>query len=305
MLLGAIVGATGVGKTELSIRLAQQLGAEIISADSRQIYQGLRIGTAQPTAHQQTLVPHHLIDFLSPSESYSAARYLTDVRAIIENRPEQDFLVVGGTGLYIQVLMEGISETPSVDSSLRNNLDALEITQGLSYLYKWAITLDPALISSLKAGDSHRIKRALELMLQTGRRYAETLGPRVGGFGMFPVLFCDRDRDELYHRINQRVLSMIEQGWIDEVRDLCTRVSVQTAGMQSLGYRQLVSVVLGEADLSRVVPEIQQESRNYAKRQLTWFRNKTPHTPFILDKNGEIDEILRFFEKAKKSCKKP
>lgn len=305
MLIGAIVGATGVGKTELSLSLAKQLGAQIINADSRQIYAGLRIGTAQPTADQLAEVPHHLIDFLNPQESYSAARFLTDVRGILEMHPHQDYILVGGTGLYLQILMEGISEAPPLDLDLRARLETVQKRKGLSFLYYWALQRDPELRQVLRAGDSHRVVRALELMIQTGKPYSEALGPRIGGIGPFPVLFCNRSREELYQRIDARVMQMIRLGWLDEVRALCTQVSTQSPGMLSLGYRQLVSVVQGERTLDQVVPEIQQETRNYAKRQLTWFRNKVPHQELDLGKTLEIHSISAILKDFKKNAQKP
>lgn len=302
MLLGAIVGATGVGKTKFAISLAERLGAHIINGDSRQIYQGMRIGTAQPSLQELQQVPHHLVDFLAPTESYSAARFLQDVQTILATHPEHDYLLVGGTGLYIQVLQEGISPTPVVDPVLRTRLETIEARKGLSFLYRWALLRDPTLQASLRAGDRQRIHRALEIMLQTGMPFGQAMGPREGGLGNFPVVFLDRDRADLYRRIDARVLAMLDGGWLDEVRDLCTRVSVQSPGMQSLGYRQLVAVLQGERTLEQVTPEIQQETRHYAKRQLTWFRNKTPHHLVVAEKNGDFEEISAILKHFKKNA---
>ena len=300
MLIGAIVGATGVGKTEVAIEVAKMLGAELICMDSRQVHAGMAIGTAQPTLQQQAHVKHHLVGFLPPSESYSAARFSTDVARILAEHPNTRFLLVGGTGLYLQVLCEGLSELPPSDPILRERLEVVAKRRGMPFLYRWMSQIDPGAILHLRPNDSHRILRVLEAWLLSGQRWSESLGDRRGGIGPVPTLWLDRERSELYGRIDERVTQMIEAGWLDEVAVLCTQVSLASPGMLSLGYQELGRVHRGELDLAGALSEIRQKTRNYAKRQLTWFRNKTHVGLKIEVQSGEIDSISmiqEFFQK--------
>ena len=305
MLIGAIVGATGVGKTSIAVELAERMGAEIISADSRQIYQGMAIGTAQPTAQELARAHHHLINVIPPSESYSVACFCGDVHAILDREPLKPFLLVGGTGMYVQALHDGLSNIPSADPAVRERLLAISIRKGLPFLFQWMLRVDPVLRATIQPGDSHRILRALEIHCQTGLRWSDLMNQKTGGFGPFPIAWLDRDRSELYSRIDERIQAMMNNGWLKEAELLYTQLSVQTPGMQSLGYRDLVGFLQSGGDLAAVIVKIQQETRNFAKRQLTWFRHQLPTTPFLLSNSAEFDQISSLETFFKKNARKP
>jgi tRNA dimethylallyltransferase len=281
------------------------MGAEIISADSRQIYQGMAIGTAQPSFDELARVRHHLVSVLPPSESYSVARFCSDALAILKRDPHKPYLLVGGTGMYVQALHDGLSNIPSVDPAVRERLLAVSTRKGLPFLYRWMIQVDPVLRSSIQPGDSHRILRALEIHCQTGLRWSDLMNKKAGGLGPFPIAWLDRERAELYSRIDERIQAMMNSGWLKEVELLYTQCSVQTPGMQSLGYRNLSEFLLHGGDLPKVIAQIQQETRNFAKRQLTWFRHQLPSQNFTLPKSGEFDQISLFEDFFKKNARKP
>lgn len=301
MIIGALVGATGVGKTRLALGIAERLGAEIISVDSRQIYRGMAIGTAQPSSQQLSLIKHHLIGFLDLIESYSVARFMGDVHEILHQHPGKKFLLVGGAGLYLQGLMDGLSAVPVTDLKVRDRLHAILLKKGLDWGQRLARRIDPDCAQTLKPGDTQRTIRILEIYFQSGKRWSSLQGGRTGGIPGIPVAWLDCGRERLYAQINQRVLDMLRNGWLEEVRSLYAQTKGDAPALDSLGYRTLQKVLLGELSLESAVAEIQQETRNFAKRQLTWFRNKTPNLRFDLENSGEnelILDILRYFEKS-------
>jgi len=305
MLLGAIIGATGVGKTSLAIRVAAELGAEIISVDSRQIYQGFRVGTAQPTAEERALVRHHLVDFCSPEEHYSAAQFVRDVHALLAEHPEKDFLLVGGTGLYLNALTDGLSDLPASDPVLRLRLEHILERRGLPFLYRWLCAKDPAAREIMDGQNSHRIQRALEISIQTKLPWSVALQRKSVEPMRFPILWVDRDREELYRRIDARVVQMFVDGWLQEIAALCIQVSKDCPAMQGLGYQEIASHLRGELSLADCLTQIQQKTRNYAKRQLTWFRNKVTCDRYICTESGKIDEISALKNIFKKVAQKP
>lgn len=293
MLIGAIVGATGVGKTELSITLARQLDAEIICMDSRQIYRGMAIGTAQPTVSQREQVAHHLVDCIAPDVSYNVAQYLADVRAIVEANPHQKYLCVGGTGMYLQALQQGLSPLPAADVDLRQRLERVQQRRGQSFMYKWAQKLDPQGAKRIERNNSQRIMRLIEVSLQSGIPFSQMLANKKGGWGEFPVLWVNLPRAELYERINLRVQQMLDEGWGAEALALAQQYAVECPGLQSLGYREII------AQNGNMTPKnienIARQTRNYAKRQITWFKNQI--------KSVEISPKTAFFEKKENILK--
>jgi len=270
----ALVGATGVGKTNLSLSLAEKCKAEIICVDSRQLYKDFCIGTAQPTKMEMEKVTHHLVHFLSPEESYSAGQFCKDVRQIIEANPEKNFILVGGTGLYLQSLILGLPQIPTIDEKIKFQLNELLKKEGLMSLCQKAQEVDPVAMERISENDVQRIMRVLEVYMQTGERLSSIRTERLGGFGSIKTFFLDRPRDALYARINQRVEQMIQDGWLEEVSLLQTKFSLTAPAWQSLGYKELLEVLNHKKTLSEIIDLIQKETRHFAKRQLTWFNHQ-------------------------------
>lgn len=273
-IIGALVGATAVGKTALALDLARELQAEIISADSCQVYQGVEIGSAQPSAEQLRTVPHHFVGFREPSLGYSVGEFLQGVRALLQQNPHKKFLVVGGTGMYVKVLQEGISTMPAANEHLRNRLLNLEKRKGLAALYRCAGLLDAAACQRVIPTDRHRILRILEVYLQSGLPWSSFLGQRKGGLGPFPVVWIDRPRDELYARIDRRVLEMINMGWEKEIARLVQKAGADCVALQSLGCAELMQANQGVLPREQAIALVQRNTRNFAKRQITWFRHQ-------------------------------
>jgi len=272
-----IAGPTGVGKTELTLKLAERLGTEVVNADSMQIYRYMDIGTAKPTREERDRIRHHLLDIVDPDEAFDAARYLEAASPVIAALHEQQRipLVVGGTGLYMKVLTRGICPGAPADRTVREQLMIEEQGRGLGQLHEELSRVDPLLGDKIHPNDRQRILRALEVFRMTGTPLSywhrqhrfETSRYR-------PVkIFLNRDREELYARIDQRVLIMVKQGFLDEVQMLLDMgYGPELKSMQSLGYKQLSEHLSGECSLETAVYRIQRETRRYAKRQMTWFR---------------------------------
>lgn len=279
----ALVGATGIGKSELSLRLAEHYDAEIIGVDSRQIYKGFCIGTAQPDAASLVRVKHHLVDFLDPMESFSAGGFCNKVKELLSANPEQNYILVGGTGLYLQSLMLGLPQIPAVPEEVRLELENLAAREGADSLYKIAMAADPELVRNVEPNNVHRLVRIVEVFKATGRRLSEFQKDREGGIGKLPIFWLQRERDALYKRIDSRVDQMIQDGWVDEVNVLAKDVPLSAPAWQSLGYRELLQVK-SSAEMDEVVEEVKKKTRNYAKRQLTWFRWQIESTPIDMEK---------------------
>lgn len=281
-IVGAIVGATAVGKTALAIRVAQILGAEIVCMDSRQIYRGFCIGTAQPVALELAAVPHHLVDFLDPSLNYSAARFADDVKAMLSAEPHRRLLLVGGTGMYLQTLCEGLSALPAADDKIRAELKLRFGEASPEVLYAAALAVDAGIEGRIMLGDTQRLLRVLEVAEQGAGKFSDWMGKRVGGIGPVPTVWLDRPREELYERINRRVATMFDQGWIDEVSSLSAQVDAMAPAWQSLGYGEIRQALLEKSNPRQCITNVQMSTRHYAKRQLTWFRHQTRAVRFDL-----------------------
>lgn len=270
-----ILGPTCVGKTGASILLAGELDTEIISADSMQIYRHMDIGTAKPTPEQLAMVRHHLIDIAEPSEIFSAGQYAEAVRPIIENihAKGRTPVVVGGTGLYIKALTRGIFRSPSADWALRDSLHSIE-KQKSGSLYSLLLKLDHAAASSIEPADTRRLIRALEVCLKTGKGVS---GLRAELTMPLPFDFIrvglTRDRQELYRLIDKRVDHMFMNGFVDEVENLL-RMNPGMTAEQAIGYKEVSDFLRGGLLLEEAVSLIKQRTRNYAKRQFTWFRKE-------------------------------
>lgn len=281
-ILFALAGATGIGKSELSLRLAEHYGAEIIGVDSRQVYRGFTIGTAQPSASDMARVRHHLVDFLEPERKYSVGEFCRDVKNILQGNPERNYILVGGTGLYMQTLMLGLPQIPAVPESAREELEKIAQAEGADSLYKMALEADPELAQSVEPNNVQRLIRILEVYRATGRKLSDWQKEREGGIGKLPVFWLQRERDVLYKRIDSRVDKMIKDGWVEEVRGLSKAVPLDAPAWQSLGYRELLAAQT-DAEMAQVVEDVKKKTRNYAKRQLTWFRGQMDCVPVDME----------------------
>ncbi len=296
----AIAGPTASGKTALAVELAKKINGEVISCDSMQIYKDMSIGTAKPTVEEMDGVPHYLIDFVSPDERYSVADFKRDAEEKIEyvlSRGKVPILC-GGTGLYIDTLVLGI-DYPEIelDQEYRDELmKKAESEEGLKELYEEAKSIDPEAMEKISENDKKRITRVLELYKATGKTKTELekISRSNGVKYDYRVFAIDMDREKLYDRINRRVDIMIEQGLIDEVRNIIDKYDKFPTAMQGLGYKEVVEYFDGKLTKQEMIDKIKQETRRYAKRQLTWFR-KNKNIVWIDgldDRNKNIDLII-------------
>lgn len=298
--MAVLTGPTGVGKTALAIRLAQELGAQIVNADSLQVYRELDIGTAKPTWEERALVPHHLLDVVFPDQDFDAADYYRLGRRVLADLQQRGIppLVVGGTGLYIRVLLHGICEDGVPDATARQQLQEELQSQGLPALYDRLCRLDPATAARLHPHDTCRILRALEVIAASGRQLSEQ--QQAHRFADSPyrslVIALNRPREELYARIEARVAAMLAQGLVAEVQDLRRRYSTSLKPMQSLGYRHVSAFLDGRLTWDDMVAQLQRDTRRYAKRQLTWFRAE-PHVHWLAPEQVDqaLDLLRQFF----------
>ncbi len=291
-----IIGPTAVGKTALSIELAKRLGTEIVSGDSRQFYQEMSIGTAKPTEEELAMVPHHFINNRSIKEYYSAGDFEKEALEKIEELfLSHDFVVaIGGSGLYMKALCEGLDEVPPVDMVLRNELISAYQNQGLGYLQERMLSLNPEKLKKMDSNNPQRLMRAIELEMQGGLvvKKAKARPFKVVKIGL------NMQRELLYERINQRVDVMMNMGLLNEVNALLPYREVNA--MQTVGYSELVEHIDGLMTLEQAVDKIKQHTRNYAKRQMTWFRADEGIHWFEPNKTDDIELFVKT-EAAKKS----
>ena len=295
-----VCGPTGSGKTGFAIDLARRLDAEIIGADSMQIYRYMDIGTAKPTLAEQAAAVHHLIDVVDPDEDFDAAAYATMATAIIKNVIERGKIpfVVGGTGFYIKALLYGLFEQGVSDAVIRGQLNRQAESEGSAALHQKLERIDPVSAGRIHVNDTYRIVRALEVHAATGEplsAFQKRHGFREPRFDTIEIGLA-WPRPVLYDRINRRVDGMMAQGFLDEVRQLLARgYHRHLKSMQSLGYRHLAGVIEGEAAMESALTTLKRDHRRYAKRQLTWFRAR----PFVHWLNptqtDRAEELIRAF----------
>ena len=292
-----IAGPTASGKTKLAIELAKRINGEIISADSMQIYKDMTIGTAKPLPDEMDGIKHHLIDFVSPDERYSVAEFKKDAEKKIEEilANKRTPIVVGGTGLYIDALVYGI-EYPDVnlDEEYRNQLLEIANTEeGLNQLYKQAKMIDELAAQKISPNDKKRIIRIIELYNATGKTKTELeVESRKNGVKYdYKVFAINMDREKLYERINLRVDMMINNGLIEEVEYILKKYKKFPTAMQGLGYKEVVEFLNGQLSKDEMIEKVKQETRRYAKRQLTWFR-KNKEIVWV-DGLLNIDDIIK------------
>lgn len=299
-----IAGPTASGKTALSIELAKKINGEIISSDSMQIYKDMDIGTAKVTKEEMQGIQHYLIDFVSPNERYSVSNFKTDSEKAIEEILAKGKvpIVAGGTGLYIDSLIYGIEyQEMEFDEEYRNALmKQAETEDGLQAIFEQAKMIDEEAMKNISPNDKKRIIRVLEIYKATGKNKTEQ--ERLSKLNDvkydFKVFAIDMERQKLYERINQRVDLMLAQGLVEEVQNLREKYQCFPTAMQGLGYKEVVTYLKDECSYEEMVETIKQETRRYAKRQLTWFR-KNKETVWLNAENGiqnNIDIILEGLE---------
>ena len=277
-LLVAIVGPTSSGKSRLAFRAAQALNGEIVNCDSMQMYRLLEIGTAKPTPEQKGEIPHHLYDLLDPDEYFSAGRYMVEARKVCQEISEcgKTPFVVGGTGLYLQALLEGVFEGPGRSQDIRERLNRIGDRKGSDYLYRLLERRDPAAADRIQAGDKVRVLRSLEIYLLTGRPISQLQQQRdpLKNLSILKI-GLSLPRPILYDKINRRVSEMFHSGLIEEVQQLLAKgYRPDCKGFEALGYRHAVAVLDGESSQEEAIEKTQIETRRYAKRQMTWFRRE-------------------------------
>jgi len=284
-----IGGPTASGKTELAVALAERFGAEIVAADSRQVYRGMSIGTAAPTFEQRAAVPHHLIDFLDPGERYSAARFAGDATATIDaiHARGRRAIVAGGTGFYIRALTGAVALSDAFDPALRLRLAREARTHPPEVLHAWLRSRDPARAAVLAPADRYRIVRALEIALADpdgDRREAQA---RPSSFS-FLKLWLDVSADELSHRIEQRVDTMLASGFIEEAE----RIGRDAVAADAVGYPDVFAYLDGLYSRDELRTRLIRQTRRYAKRQRTWFRWEPEAQPVAAaEREGALDAI--------------
>jgi tRNA dimethylallyltransferase len=295
-----IMGPTASGKSALAMALAQRLPVEIVSVDSAQVYRGMDIGTAKPTVDERAQVPHHLLDILDPSQSYSAARFCADAtRQIEEIRARGKLpLLVGGTMLYFRSLLHGLADLPPASARLRAQIEAEAAQKGWPALHERLAKVDPQSAARLAPNDRQRIQRALEIYELSGVAASDTYraSPRTSSLKTAPLRFALEfaDRAELHRRIELRVRAMMGQGFLDEVQRLHSRGDLHTdlPSIRSVGYRQLWRHLEGEWSLDEAVQRAIFASRQLAKRQLTWLRSETGHVRLDAASGQLVDAAL-------------
>ena len=276
-LLVAIVGPTASGKTALSLTFAERVGGEIVSCDSVAVYREFYIGTAKPSPEDRTRAPHHLLDILSPNEYMTAGDYARRAREALNDVKQRGRLpiVVGGTGLYLRALLEGLFAGPERSEDLRERLRRREKEKGAEHLHRLLRRLDPAAAKNIHANDTPKVVRALEVCISSRKPMSELWKQGRDALSGFRILRIglNPERNALYTRINERCRRMFDAGLVEETRTLMAKYPSAWA-LSSLGYKQAAQCLRGEIDLKLAIWAAQQSHRNYAKRQLTWFRRE-------------------------------
>ncbi len=298
MKLICITGPTATGKTRLGVDLSLELEGEVISCDSMQVYRGMDIGTAKATEEEMRGVPHHMLDVVSPKESYSVGRYVQEAGAWAEDIAQRGKMpvVVGGTGLYMDSLVRGIdfAESPG-DDSLRRELEGIGRSRGGEALLDMLKEFDPEAAACIHPNNLKRIIRAIEIYRLTGKtitRHDEESRLRPDAFEAVRIVLSFEDREKLYERIDRRVDIMMERGLLEEVRALLEGgLSRESTAMAAIGYKELAEYLDGECSLEDAVQRIKQGSRRYAKRQLTWFRRYGDAKWIYVDKCRDFEEV--------------
>ncbi|HIC95855.1 TPA: tRNA (adenosine(37)-N6)-dimethylallyltransferase MiaA [Candidatus Bipolaricaulota bacterium] len=299
-----LIGPTAVGKTRLSLAIAEQFLCEIVNMDSMQIYRYMDIGTAKPTETERARVPHHLIDFIDPAEDYHVARYVDDANRVMDAISGENRLpmLVGGTGLYLKGLVEGLFEIPPIAAEIREQVRLDLHDRGNQEIYLELQQIDPETAARIHPNDSRRISRAIEIYRATGVAWSVHLknqkeqAEREGSDLDILKIGLTREREILYERINERTRIMIEQGLVEEVENLLAMgYGAELNSMQSIGYRHMVNYIQGRWGRDEAIQLLARDTRRYAKRQYTWFRRDKDICWFEPEQQSEIFTLIKQF----------
>jgi tRNA dimethylallyltransferase len=291
-----LLGPTGSGKTALSLALGERFGGEIVSCDSVAVYRGMELGTAKPTMEERTRLPHHLIDVADPDHPFTAGEYSRQARAALREIASRNRLpiVTGGTGLYLRALTEGLFAAPERQQALRQRLQLSSQKRGSAWLHRLLERLDPASAERIHANDAAKLMRAIEVCLALRKPLSQVLGDQekardpLTGFRLLRI-GLNPPRESLYDRLNRRAAAMFAAGLVEETRGLLERYGPVKA-LDSLGYRQALRVLRESCPIEEAVAAAQQGHRNYAKRQLTWFRRE-PEVHWIAGFGDEPESL--------------
>ena len=288
-----LIGPTGVGKTDLSIKIAEKYGSPIISADSRQLYSDLKIGTAAPTEEYLKRVKHYFVGTLKLTDYYSAAQYESEVISLLEElfKSNNTILLTGGSMMYIDAICKGIDDIPTVDSETRQMMMEKYEKEGLDRLCAELKLLDPEYYSTVDLKNPKRVIHALEICYMTGKTYTSfrTGNKKQRPFDIIKIGLC-RDREELYERINKRVDIMIKEGLVDEVKSVYEYRNLNS--LNTVGYKEIIQYLEGNCTLEFAIEKIKQNSRIYSRKQMTWFKRDNDITWFHPDKEEDIMEFI-------------
>lgn len=275
-----ITGPTGTGKSELAVVVADRLGGEIISADSRQIYRGMDIGTAKPAHDLRARIVHHGLDLVEPAGSYSAGRFAVDARRWIgEIRARGRVPVIaGGTGFFIRALLDPLAAEPDMDDRRKERLRRHLSAHSMEELKRWLVRLDPARAEQLSSeGGRQRLSRSLEVCLLSGHAHSWWIGGPPAAPPLSAIVFClSLPLSQLYARLERRLRGMMDEGLLDEVRELARRFPEEAPGFKTLGYAELMAHLRGEWTLNQALAAAKRHTRRFARRQLTWCRHQLP-----------------------------
>ncbi|MGX7666182.1 tRNA (adenosine(37)-N6)-dimethylallyltransferase MiaA [Flavobacterium pedocola] len=294
-----IIGPTAIGKTALSIKLAQHFGCEILSCDSRQFFKEMRIGTAVPNAEELAAAKHHFIQNISVFDSYSVGDFETEAIAKLEELFKQNNvqIMVGGSGLYVDAVLKGFDDFPDIEASVREEINAKYDTLGIDYLQNTLKELDPDFFRKISTENPQtlqnpqRMKRFVEVCLGTGKPYSSFIGLRKNQRNFTPVIIgLEADREKMYDRINLRVDLMMKEGLLEEAKSVYPNKHLNA--LQTVGYRELFDYFDGITSLEFAVEEIKKNTRRFAKRQITWFK-RTEHAKWF-DYQSDVSEIVNF-----------
>lgn len=293
-----IAGPTAVGKTAVAIQLAQLLDAEIISSDSRQVYKEMSIGTAKPSKEELDVVKHHFIGHIKITEEYNVGCYEKEVIAFLENyfKHKDIAILCGGTGLYIDAVCHGLDEFPPISEQTKEKVAAL-VAEGKEMLQRTLLSVDPDYYYKIDIDNTRRIARALEVYFETKKPFSRylTATRQKKKRGFIPIKIClNASRETLYTKIDQRVDSMIKEGLLEEVKSLMPYSSLKA--MDTVGYKELISHLQGQMALPEAIEKIKQHTRNYAKRQITWFKK---HEDYAWFDPEEIEKIIKHITQSK------
>lgn len=302
-----IAGPTAVGKTKTSIELAKALNTEIISADSIQIYRGCDIGSAKVTTEEMQGIKHHLIDIKEPYENYSVKEYREDAFNIINELHAENKIpiVCGGTGFYINSLIYDMNlDDNSQDDFVREKIYEIYEEKGIDYIRNALFYIDKKSFDRINVNDTKRNIRAIEYFICTGNKFSDTFNSirEINNNITFSYYALEMQRDLLYDRINKRVDLMLEEGLIDEVKNLMSNgITKENQSMQAIGYKEIIKYLEGEWDYGFAIDKLKQFSRNYAKRQLTWFRNDSNVKMIDVNEFNNVSEVVKFIESEEKN----